>query len=270
MQLIDTHVHLNFDAFEPDLDEIAQRWRDVGVVRLVHSCVAPSEFPAIEALAQRFPELYFAVGLHPLDMDQWTAETADHIRELAGSNSKVVAIGETGLDLFKAKDRAQQERSLVAHLQIAKDLGLPVIIHCRDAAQPMAELLRQFWAKQGPVQGVMHCWGGTPAETQMFLDLGFYISFSGIVTFKNAKQVHASAQMVSCDRILIETDCPFLTPEPKRKQRRNEPANVYHVAEQVAQLRNVSLETLAAETTANACRLFQLPVPAQPLMPTSV
>jgi TatD DNase family protein len=263
MQLIDTHVHLNFEAFQPDLNEIAQRWRECGIVRLVHSCVTPAEFPAIQSLAQQFPELYFAVGLHPLDMDQWTAETAAQIRELAQSDAKVVAIGETGLDLFKAQDQAEQEHSLWTHLQIAQDLGLPVILHCRDAALPMAELLRKFWRQQGPVPGVMHCWSGTPEETQLFLDLGFYVSFSGIVTFKNATQVHASAQMVSCDRILIETDCPFLTPEPKRKQRRNEPANVYHVAEKVAQLRNVSLETLAAETTANACCLFQLSVPAR-------
>lgn len=261
MQLIDTHVHLNFDTFEPDLDAIAQRWRESSVVRLVHSCVEPAEFPRIQALAHQFSELYCAIGLHPLDMDKWTSTTASEIRKLAQSEEKVVAIGETGLDLFKAKDQTQQEESLLAHLQIAKDLGLPVIIHCRDAAQPMADLLRQFWSDQGPVEGVMHCWGGTPEETQLFLDLGFYISFSGIVTFKNAKQVHASAQMVPCDRILIETDCPFLTPEPKRKQRRNEPANVYHVAEKVAQLRETSLADLAAQTTANACRLFQLPVP---------
>ncbi len=266
MQLIDTHVHLNFEAFQPDLDEIAQRWRERGIVRLVHSCVTPAEFPVIQALSQQFSELYFAVGLHPMDMDQWAPGTADQIRTLAQSDAKVVAIGETGLDLFKAHDQAEQEQSLWAHLEIARDLGLPVILHCRDAAQPMVELLRRFWAQHGPVSGVMHCWSGTPEETQMFLDLGFYVSFSGIVTFKNAKQVHTSAQMVSCDRILVETDCPFLTPEPKRKQRRNEPANVYHVAEKVAQLRNVSLETLAAETTANACRLFQLPVPASPAL----
>jgi TatD DNase family protein len=262
MQLIDTHVHLNFDAFEPDLSEIAQRWRDAGVVQLVHSCVKPSEFPAIQSLVRRFPELHCAVGLHPLDMDQWTPKSADHIRTCAQAGTRVVAIGETGLDLFKANDQAQQEQSLLAHLRIAKELNLPVIIHCRDAAQPMAELLRQFWSEHGAVPGVMHCWSGTPSETQLFLDLGFHISFSGIVTFRNASQVHASAQMVPCDRILIETDCPFLTPEPMRKQRRNEPAHVYHVAAKVAQIRDVTLEALAAQTTANAGRLFQLPVPA--------
>lgn len=124
----------------------------------------------------------------------------------------------------------------------------------------MAELLWQFWQDEGPVTGVMHCWAGTPEETQWFLDLGFYVSFSGIVTFKNASTVKASAQMVPCDRILVETDCPFLTPEPHRKERRNQPAYVRHVADHVAALRGVSPETLAAQTTANAVRLFNLPI----------
>jgi TatD DNase family protein len=125
----------------------------------------------------------------------------------------------------------------------------------------MAALLRQFWQDDGPVSGVMHCWGGTPEETQWFLDLGFYISFSGIVTFKNAKQVQASAQMVPSDRLLIETDCPFLTPVPKRGEKRNEPAYVRYVAEHVACLRQVPPEDLAHQTTQNACRLFGLPLP---------
>jgi TatD DNase family protein len=134
-----------------------------------------------------------------------------------------------------------------------------VIIQCRDAAARMLELLQQFWAEQGTVQGVMHCWSGTPAETQQFLDLGFYISFSGIVTFKNALQVQESAKMVPDERILVETDCPFLSPVPKRGERRNQPAYVRYVAEQVANLRQIPVEQLAAQTTANAYRLFNLP-----------
>ncbi|MBF2000510.1 MAG: TatD family hydrolase [Synechococcales cyanobacterium M58_A2018_015] len=261
MQLIDTHVHLNFESFQPDLDAVAQNWREAGVVRLVHSCVEPAEFPRIQALADRFPELSFAVGLHPLDMNQWTPETADQIAQLARSDRRVVAIGETGLDFFKAEDHAIQEAAFQAQLQIARQLNLPVIIHCRDAASRMAELLRQDWVEQGPVAGVMHCWSGTPEETEWFLDLGFYISFSGIVTFKNATQVQESAKLVPSDRILIETDCPFLAPVPKRGERRNQPAYVRFVAEQVARLRQVPLETLAAQTTENACRLFHLSLP---------
>jgi TatD DNase family protein len=242
MQLIDTHVHINFDTFEPDLEAVRQRWQDAGVVCLVHSCVEPAEFSGIQALAHRFPELYFSVGLHPLDVDKWTSGSASQISTLAGSDSKVVAIGEIGLDFYKAENREQQEIAFEAQLAIAQHLNLPVIIHCRDAAAPMAELLRKFWNRQGPVKGVMHCWGGTPEETQWFLDLGFYISFSGIVTFKNATQIQESARLVPSDRLLIETDCPFLAPVPKRGERRNEPAYVRYVAEQVARLRETFVD----------------------------
>ncbi len=261
MQLVDTHVHLNFESFQPDLAEVAAAWRESGVVRLVHSCVEPGEFGAIAAIADRFPEISFAVGLHPLDMDKWDPETAEQIRLLATSDARVVAIGETGLDFFKANDHEIQKEAFVAQLSIAQLLNLPVIIHCRDAAAEMAELLREFWRDRGSVQGVMHCWSGTPEETRWFLDLGFYISFSGIVTFKSAVQVQKSAQLVPSDRILVETDCPFLAPVPHRGKGRNQPAYVLHVAEQVAKLRGMSVEAIAVQTTENACKLFGLTLP---------
>lgn len=261
MQLIDTHVHINFDAFEPDLDAIAARWREAGVVKLVHSCVEPSEFAQIQSLADRFPELSFAVGLHPLDVEEkWSADSEPEILALAKSDARVVAIGETGLDFFKAENRSEQIEAFRAQLAIAKQLDLPVIIHCRDAAETLANVVRDFW-RQGQVKGVMHCWGGTPEETQWFLDLGFYISFSGTVTFKNAHQIHESAKLVPSDRILVETDCPFLAPVPKRGERRNEPSYVQYVAQHVAALRAISFEQLAAQTTHNACQLFGLTVP---------
>ena len=259
LQLIDTHVHINFDSFEPDLDAVAARWREAGVVRLVHSCVEPSEFGQLQAIADRFPEVSFAVGLHPLDVAKlWSHDLGNEIRRLATADSRVVAIGETGLDFFKAENRVQQEAALFAHFEIAADLDRPLIIHCRDAAVAMADCLRRFQASGRHVKGVMHCWGGTPEETQWFLDLGFYISFSGTVTFKKAEQIHASAKMVPIDRILIETDCPFLSPVPKRGEKRNEPSYVQHVARQVAQLRGISEDRLAQHTTENACRLFGL------------
>lgn len=260
MQLIDTHVHINFDVFELDLEAVRERWREAGVVRLVHSCVEPTEFAAIQALANRFPELAFAVGLHPLDAEKWTPQMAEQILSLAQSDERVVAIGEMGLDFFKAENQQQQKEVFEAQLAIAKSLDLPVIIHCRDAAAPMRDLLQAFWEHTGPVEGVMHCWGGTTEETQWFLDLGFYISFSGIVTFKNAKEIQQSAIIVPSDRLLIETDCPFLAPVPKRGKR-NEPAYVHHVAECIARLRGIPLEDLAAQTTQNACQLFGLPLP---------
>jgi TatD DNase family protein len=260
MALIDTHVHINFDSFQSDLDEVAAAWRAAGVVHVVHSCVEPGEFAKTQAIADRCPDLSFAVGLHPLDMDKWHDDTADRIEALARSDQRVVAIGETGLDLYKAADRDVQEEAFWAQLAIAHRLDLPVIVHCRDAADAAADLVERFAALHGAVRGVMHCWAGTPEETQRFLDLGFFISFSGIVTFKNAHQVKASAQMVPMDRLLVETDCPFLTPEPHRKERRNQPARVLAVARYLAELRQTPFEDLALQTTRNAIQLFRLPV----------
>lgn len=235
------------------------RWQEVGVVRLVHSCVEPSEFASIQAIAQKFPEVAFAVGLHPLDAHKWTPEMGEQILALARSDYKVVAIGETGLDFYKAENQAQQRLVFEVQVEIAAQLNLPIIIHCREAAVQVREALHSAVERHGKkVKGVMHCWGGTPEETQWFQDLGFYISFSGIVTFKNAKQVQASAQIVKSDRLLIETDCPFLAPVPKRGQRRNEPAYVEYVAEALAALRGVSTGVIATQTTENACRLFSL------------
>lgn len=255
MQLIDTHVHINFDVFGQELEALQNRWREVGVVRLVHSCVEPSEFNSIQTLADRFVELSFAVGLHPLDAEKWTPETEREIFTLAKSDPRVVAIGETGLDFYKAENTEQQKAVCRAQLAIAVALDKPVIIHCRDAAAALKELLQEFCDSN--LRGVMHCWGGTKEETRWFLDLGFYISFSGIITFKNATAVQESARVVPSDRLLVETDCPFLAPHPKRGKR-NEPAYVFYVAEKLAQLRGIPLETLAAQTTRNACQLFGL------------
>jgi TatD DNase family protein len=255
MHLIDTHIHINFDTFSKDLEATRARWQEAGVIRLVHSCVEPDEFPQIQTIANRFPEVSFAVGLHPLDADKWTVETTDQITRLATSDSRVVAIGEMGLDFYKAENISQQEKVFESQLKIASKLDKPAIIHCRDAATRMAEMLRNFASNNNKIQGVMHCWSGTPEETQWFLDQLFYISFSGIITFKNAKSVQQSAKIVPSDRLLIETDCPFLAPVPKRGKR-NEPAYVKYVAEKLAELREVPVETIAAQTTANAQKLF--------------
>lgn len=259
MQLIDSHVHLNFPDFSDQLLDVAEKWRSSGVVHLVHSCVEPAEFEDIKGIADRFPqEISFAVGLHPLDAEKWTADSVNQIEVMARSDERVVAIGEMGLDFFKADNREFQCEVFKKQLDIAHRLNLPVIIHCRDAAVEMRDIMQSYWTEQGSVSGVMHCWSGTPEETQWFLDLGLYISFSGILTFsnKNVSHIKASAAQVPSDRVLIETDCPFLTPVPHRGKRPNQPAYVCHVAETLAQVRNVSIETIAQQTTENACALF--------------
>jgi TatD DNase family protein len=153
MQLIDTHVHINFGVFQSDIQATCDRWRSAGVTRLIHSCVTPDEFASIQALAKRFPELYFAVGLHPLDAQEWQSDTQERIRSLAASDPKVVAIGEMGLDFYKAQNQDRQKLVFASQLQIAQELNKPVIIHCRDAALVMAQLLRDFWKNRGRCEG---------------------------------------------------------------------------------------------------------------------
>ncbi|MBD2444908.1 TatD family hydrolase [Dolichospermum sp. FACHB-1091] len=259
MQLIDSHVHINFDIFQPDLAAVRARWQEAGVVKLVHSCVHPQEFASISQIAEQFPELSFAVGLHPLEADKWNDQTSTLIKSLASSHSQVVAIGEMGLDFYKADNYEYQQEVFRLQLDLACELNLPVIIHCRDAAPAVRDILQKWRNLYGErLRGVMHCWTGTPEETQWFLNLGFYISFSGIVTFKNAQTIQATAAMVNSDRLLIETDCPFLSPVPKRGEKRNEPAYVRHVAEALAKIRGETIEEIAQKTTHNACKLFGL------------
>ncbi len=256
--LIDSHCHIVFRNFDDDLEEVAKRWRDAGVKALVHACVEPSEIPAIRSLADRFSELRYSVGVHPLDTNHWNEKTISILRTAALGDSRVVAIGELGLDLFRDSNLEEQLDVLRPQLDLAVELDLPVIIHCRDAAIPMLAELNQLQKTGRCPRGVMHCWGGTPEEMKSFLDLGFYISFSGTVTFPKAESTHACAQKVPQDRFLVETDCPFLSPAPKRGKR-NEPANVSVVAARLAELRSQSLADVASSTTANARRLFNLP-----------
>jgi TatD DNase family protein len=260
--LIDSHCHIVFRQFDDDLDVIAARWREAGVQSLLHACVEPSEIPGIKALADRFPELRYGVGVHPLDTEHWQADTPDVLREAAKADARVVAIGELGLDLFRATNLDEQLAMLVPQLDLAEELGLPVIIHCRDAAEPMLSLLDQRRSAGHSIQGVMHCWGGTPSEMEAFLAFGLYISFSGTVTFPKAVETHQCAQQVPEERYLVETDCPFLSPVPRRGKR-NEPAMVRHVAERVAELRGQSLEQVARRSSANAIKLFDLPYQPQ-------
>jgi TatD DNase family protein len=259
LPLVDSHCHIVFRNFDADLDAVAQRWREAGVRALVHACVEPAEIPAIRALADRFPELRYSVGVHPLDTQHWAANTQQVLRQAAQADARVVAIGELGLDLFRDQNLEEQLAVLRPQLDLALELDLPVIIHCRDAADPMLAELRQRADRGVCPKGVMHCWGGTPEEMAGFLELGLFISFSGVVTFPKAEASHACARQVPADRYLVETDCPFLAPVPRRGKR-NEPAYVAAVAARVAELRGESLEQVCLTSTENAARLFGLPL----------
>jgi TatD DNase family protein len=257
--LVDSHCHLVFRQFDDDLTAVVARWRDAGVGALVHACVEPSEIPAIRALADRVPELRYAVGVHPLDWERWDTDTASVLREAARSDARVVAVGELGLDLFRQRNLEAQLAVLEPQLDLARELGLPVIVHCRDAANPMLAVFRRRQAEGTCPAGVMHCWGGTPEEMEAFLELGFHISFSGTVTFAKAEAIQSCARQVPEDRYMVETDCPFLSPAPRRGKR-NEPANVAVVAAKVAELRGEPLDQVARASTINATKLFKLPL----------
>ena len=254
---MDSHCHVVFADFQEDLDAVAQRWREQGVRALVHACVIPEEIPAIRQLADRFPELRYAVGLHPLEAGGWHETMPNLFLEACRQDERVVAVGELGLDLCKATNVEQQVHALEAQLDVAWEADLPVIIHCRDAAMLLRDILVARRQAGRPVRGVMHCWAGTPQEMDWFLELGLIISFSGIVTFKNAKAVHACARQVPEDRYMVETDCPFLAPTPHRGQR-NEPAFVAHVAEAVAALRHCSIARVRQVSSQTAAGLFGL------------
>ncbi|MEB3319212.1 MAG: TatD family hydrolase [Cyanobacteriota bacterium] len=255
--LVDSHCHLVFRQFDGDLTDVVARWRQAGVQALVHACVEPSEIPAIRELADRVPELRYAVGVHPLDWQKWEHTTAAVLKAAAQSDQRVVAIGELGLDLYRQNNLEEQLAVLEPQLDLACDLGLPVIVHCRDAAAPMLAVFRRRQGQGLCPPGVMHCWGGTPEEMEEFLTLGFHISFSGTVTFPKAESIQACARQVPADRYMVETDCPFLSPAPRRGKR-NEPANVAMVAAKVAELREEELEQVARTSTRNASKLFNL------------
>ena len=256
--IIDSHCHIVFSSFDKDREKVAQRWRSQGVKALLHACVEPSEIPAIKSMADQFQEMRYSVGVHPLDVHHWEPETQSVLRKAALDDIRVVAIGELGLDLFKAENLSEQLSVLIPQLNLAFELNLPVIVHCRDAAKEMLEVFSKLAQDGSCPRGVMHCWSGNVKQMRDFLDLGFYISFSGNVTFKNAIDIHDCAKEVPSSRFLVETDSPFLSPVPHRGKR-NEPSFVKYVVEKISELRGESFSEIAEKTTQNARELFGLP-----------
>ena len=250
MQLIDSHCHLNFDGLADRLPEVLANMAENQVALALAVSVSRQSFEEVHAIAQEHTNIYASVGIHPDDPEAeefGTDELTAHAR-----HPKVVAIGETGLDYHWCKgDLAWQHRRFANHILAANESRLPLIIHTRDAADDTMRMLREHRAHGG----VIHCFTEDVRVAKLALDLGFYISFSGIVTFKNAQSIQEAAQYVPLDRMLVETDAPFLAPVPKRGKP-NEPAYVRHTAEFVAQLRGDSLENIAATTTDNFFKLF--------------
>ena len=251
--LVDSHCHLDFADFEGREDELlaAMKANDVGWALIAG--VTLERFPGVLALTERFPNLFAAVGVHP-DTQEGEEPDQDRLIRLA-DHPKVVAIGETGLDYYRLEgDLEWQHERFRTHIRAARRTGKPLIIHTREAAADTLRILKEEGA--GEVGGVFHCFTETLAVAEAALRLGFHISFSGIVTFKNAVQIKEVASFVPLDRILVETDAPYLAPVPHRGKL-NHPALVRHVAEEVARLRGTDVEALAQATTTNFFRLFR-------------
>ena len=255
MSLIDSHCHLNYDGLVERQDEVLETARARGVHGFLNISTRQREWDDVIALAERNADVWATVGVHPHEADAHpdlgSAALAD-----AASHSRVIAIGECGLDYYYDKsDRAAQRERFQAHIEAARQTGLPLVVHTREAEADTAEMLDAA-VREGGVSGVLHCFTGSAEMARTGLDLGFYVSLSGIVTFKNAADLQQTAKSLPSDRLLVETDAPFLAPVPHRGQK-CEPAFVADTAAFVADLRGEDPEELGETTTANFFRLFK-------------
>ena len=251
--LFDTHMHLNARQYEEDQEEVIQRATEAGVTTMVVVGFDDETIPLAIELAEKYDHIYAAVGWHPVDAIDCTSEHLDWLESLT-KHPKVVALGEMGLDYHwdKSPKEVQQE-VFRKQIRLAKKLQMPIIIHNREATADVIRILQEEDAAE--IGGIMHCYSGTLEEVQPCLDMNFYISLAGPVTFKNAKEVKEVAKIIPLDRLLIETDAPYLAPHPYRGKR-NEPSYVKLVAEEIARLREMDFTTICEITTRNAFDIF--------------
>ena len=257
--LVDSHCHLDFPQLQADLDGVLARMREHGVTHALTISTTLATFPAVLGVARAHANVWCSAGVHPDEREDGREASLEELVRMA-QDERVVAIGETGLDYFRVEgDTEWQRERFRVHIRAARELGKPLVVHTREAAADTLRVLEEEGARE--VGGVMHCFTETWEVAQAAMDLGFHISFSGIVTFKNAKALKEVAQRVPLERMLVETDSPYLAPVPHRGES-NQPAYVRHVAEEIARLRGIALEDVARATTANFFRLFRLAAPA--------
>ncbi len=259
MSLIDSHAHLDLPEFKHDIDAVIQRALDNGIESIITVGIGISECRQALELAACYPFIYATLGIHPHNAVEFDRGALDFL-EAHASNANVVALGEMGLDYYRnLSTRDEQRRCFRAQLGLARSLKLPVVIHDREAHDETLEILRHEKAHE--MGGVLHCFSGDAAMAFACIDMGFYISIPGTVTFKNARVIQEVVSSVPLKHLLIETDCPFLTPVPHRGKR-NEPANVRLVAEKIAEIKQVDFDEVARTTAENARKVFMLEKPA--------
>ena len=254
LALVDSHCHLDFPELAGELPDVVARARAAGVTRMVTICTKLREVPQVQAIAEAHEGVFFAAGTHPMSVAREPMARVDELVALA-RHPKMVGIGESGLDYHYTADSAALQRdSLRIHIAAARETGLPLIIHARDADDDMATILAEEY-RNGPYSCVMHCFSSSAELARAALDLGFYLSMSGIATFPKSGDLRAIFRAAPLDRILVETDAPYLAPPPHRGKR-NEPAFVAHTAQVGADLFGLTLADFAAATSANFDRLF--------------
>lgn len=252
--IVDSHCHLDFPDFEGELPNIVQRAKDAGVTRMVTICTKLKNEPSVRAIAEDYAEIFYAAGTHPMSVASEPMASVEQLIEIA-QHPKMVGIGETGLDYHYTAESADiQKKSLRLHITAARETGLPLIIHARAADDDMARILAEEH-KAGAYECVMHCFSSSPELGKAALDLGFYLSMSGIATFKKSQELRDIFSAAPVERILVETDSPYLAPMPYRGKR-NEPAYTAHTAKMGAEVFGMEYADFAAQTTANFDRLF--------------
>ncbi len=261
--LVDTHCHLDFERYEEDRGAVLDRAAEAGVIAIINPAVDLANSAVVCDLAAAHPSIFAAVGIHPNSAADFSSEQIARLQALAG-REKVVAVGEIGLDYYRDYcPVSMQKRAFEAQLALAAEVSLPVIIHNREAGEDVLAVLRDWVASlNSPLQdrpGVLHSFSAPLAMAETAIELGFYIGITGPVTFKKAEELRRIVAAVPADRLLVETDGPFLTPHPYRG-RRNEPAYVRYIVERIASVRGVTFDDIALQTTQNARRLFGLPL----------
>lgn len=252
--LVDSHCHLDYDSLSEEIDMVVARARSAGIGTMLTISTRLDRFSGVLAIAERFEDIWCSVGVHPHEAGAESNVTTRQLVELS-EHPKVVGIGETGLDYYyEHSSRELQQQSFRAHICAARETGLPIIVHSRNAEADTAQILTEEYA-EGAYPGLLHCFSATKQLAENALEIDFRISFSGIVTFKNAGEVRDAAQIVPMDRLLVETDAPYLAPVPHRGKT-NEPSFVVHTAATVAELKGVTDAEIADVTTENFFRLF--------------
>ncbi len=252
--LVDSHCHLDFPDFKDELEEVVTRAGEAGIKYMVTICTHVTRFAQVRAVSEQFPNIFCTVGVHPHQAGEEPPVTTEDLMKLA-QDPRVVGIGETGLDFhYDNAPRDEQERNFRAHIGAARETGLPLIVHTRDADDETVRVMTEEYEK-GAYPALIHCFSAGPELARRVVEMGFHISISGIITFKNAEALRDIVRGVPLDRLLVETDSPYLAPVPKRGKR-NEPAFTAFTAARVAGLLDVSLDRLARATTRNFFNLF--------------